>query len=107
MILVKRIAAPQTEIPQVTPVAAERKRAQSNLEETTRKDKPHMPLQISIKRSLKKVSVVLRTSKRKDLLRRRKEIPQRKKTLEGYKTEKVNRTPILTEYPYFPRTFGF
>lgn len=108
MIPVKRIAAPQTEIRQVTPVAAERERAQSDLKETIRNDEPHMPLQKSIKKiPKKKVSVVLRPSKRKDLLRRRKEIPQRKKTLKGYKKEKVNRTHILTEFPYFPRTFGF
>lgn len=52
MIPVKRIAAPQTEIRQVTPVAAERERAQSDFKETIRNDEPHMPLQKSIKRDL-------------------------------------------------------
>lgn len=54
MIPVKRIAAPQTEIRQVTPVAAERERAQSDLKETIRNDEPHMPLQKSIKKIPKK-----------------------------------------------------
>lgn len=57
MIPVKRIAAPQTEIRQVTPVAAERERAQSDLKETIRNDEPHMPLQKSIKKIPKKKSV--------------------------------------------------
>lgn len=46
----KRIAAPQTEIRQVTSVAAERERAQSDLKETIRNDEPHMPLQKFIKK---------------------------------------------------------
>lgn len=50
MIPVKRVATPQMEIRQVTLVAAERERAQSDLKETIRNDEPHMPLQKSIKK---------------------------------------------------------
>lgn len=109
MIPVKRIAAPQTEIRQVTPVAAERERAQSDLKETIRNDEPHMPLQKSIKKIPKKKSVSRSSTvkEKRPAQKKKRNSAKKKKTLKGYKKEKVNRTHILTEFPYFPRTFGF
>lgn len=109
MIPVKRIAASQTEIRQVTPVAAERERAQSDLKETIRNDEPHMPLQKSIKKIPKKKSVSRSSTvkEKRPAQKKKRNSAKKKKTLKGYKKEKVNRTHILTEFPYFPRTFGF
>lgn len=109
MIPVKRIAAPQTEIRQVTPVAAERERAQSDLKETIRNDEPHMPLQKSIKKIPKKKSLSRSSTvkEKRPAQKKKRNSAKKKKTLKGYKKEKVNRTHILTEFPYFPRTFGF
>lgn len=50
MIPVKHLVTPETKLQQVTPVAAERERAQSNLKETMRNDEPHMPIQKPIKK---------------------------------------------------------
>lgn len=50
MIPVKHLAPPQTALRQVTPVAAERERAQSDLKETMRNDEPHMSLRKPIKK---------------------------------------------------------
>lgn len=95
MIPVKRIAASQTEIRQVTPVAAERERAQSDLKETIRNDEPHMPLQKSIKKIPKKKSV-----SRSSTVKEKR--PAQKKKRNSAKKKNSKRV-----FPYFPRTFGF
>ena len=54
MIPVQTTTIPRSEIPQVTPVAADRDRALSDLKETVRNDEPHMPLRKTIKKNIQK-----------------------------------------------------
>jgi hypothetical protein len=71
--------SPAGEVQQVSPVTAEQERAVSELKETMRNDKPHMPLESGIKRKKKQKSVRHSTaSKRKGRFKEKKKQGQKR-----------------------------